>query len=60
MCVSSVVPQSGVIPSDWTKRYTAWGGEQLFAFAMAVVAGCENRLGEPVNVQKDLKQQLSR
>lgn len=56
MCVSSVVPQSGVIPSDWTKWYTARGVEQSFAFAMAAMAGCESKLGEPVNVQNDLQQ----
>lgn len=32
----------------------------MFAFAIAVVAGCESKLGEPVNVQNDLRQRSLR
>jgi hypothetical protein len=55
MCTSSVVPESGVIPSNCANLNTACAGVQFEALAMATRDECDNSEGEPDNVQNDLK-----
>jgi hypothetical protein len=54
ICPSSVVPESGVTPSNCANLNTACAGVQLHASAMATRDGCDSSEGEPDNVQNDL------
>lgn len=59
MCISLVVPESGVIPCICANLKIACAGVQFDALAMVTRDGSDNSDGEPDNVQNDLELYLS-